>query len=239
MYPEKQNSSSEFDDLMTSTFWQENLRDLNEYLIDSLERAGEPPVLEGNLFYGHMARDFHKSGYLERADTKRRNFFKLAQKSNCLFEIGVNGGHSLLLALLANPELKCIGVDICARPNKKWAPVEVYVPAAFNWLKYKFADRVQLIKGNSLIEAPTFQINKPNTVVDMLHLDGAKNTHLREVLALNDLLPSGAFIVHDDINLRAVRISDRQLRKLGITQPIDYTSTGLLECSDHVVRVKR
>ncbi len=155
-----------------------------------------------------------------------------------MFEIGVNAGHSMLLALMANPELKCVGVDICTRLYTRWARVDIYVPAAFDWLKYKFRDRVKLIVGNSLVEAPLFQINNPDERIDFLHFDGSKDTHAKEVLALNSILPSGAFIIHDDINMRDVRRSDRRLRKIGATQPLDYASNGLVECKYHVIRTK-
>ncbi|WP_299643627.1 class I SAM-dependent methyltransferase [uncultured Ruegeria sp.] len=196
----------------------------------------EPPALNGNLFYEHRATGFQTQPFIERFEPKRRNFFELARRSACLFEIGVNAGHSMLLALMANPELKCVGVDVCQRLNRRWARVDIYVPAAFNWLRYKFPDRVELIKGNSLIEAPAYALRHPDAKIDFLHLDGAKDTHLREVLALHALMPSGAFIVHDDFNLRPVRIADRQLRRLNFSKPIDYSEFGLTDCEFHLVR---
>ena len=227
---------SDYDDLLSSAQWNENLRDLNQYVAHSLAQVGEPPALNGNLFYEHRATGFQTQPFIERFEPKRRNFFELARRSTRLFEIGVNAGHSMLLALMANPEIKCVGVDVCQRLNRRWARVDIYVPAAFNWLRYKFPDRVELIKGNSLIEAPAYALRHPDAKIDFLHLDGAKDTHLREVLALHALMPSGAFIVHDDSNLRPVRIADRQLRRLNFSKPIDYSEFGLTDCEFHLVR---
>ena len=171
-------------------------------------------------------------------DPKRRNFFELARRSSHLFEIGVNGGHSMLLALMANPALKCTGVDVCKQLRPRWARVDIYVPAAFAWLKYKFRDRVEFITGNSLVEAPAYQLAHPDAQIDFLHLDGSKNTHLRECLAVHPVLSPGAYVVHDDYNLRSVRMSDRQLRKIGMTGEIAYADHGLIECDTHIVRAK-
>ena len=227
---------SNYDDLLSSDQWKENLRDLNQYLAESLTRVGEAPVLNGNLFYDHLAKDFDTLPLTEQFDSKRRNFFELARRSTRMFEIGVNGGHSMMLALMANPELKCVGIDVCEKLSRRWARVDIYVPAAFNWLRYKFADRVQLIKGNSLVETPRYRLENPSVQVDFLHLDGAKNTHVQEVLGIRDLMPAGAFIVHDDFNLRTVRVADRQLRRINATQPLNYSANGLVDCDHHVVR---
>ncbi len=231
-------SGAKFDDLMASNEWNANLQDLNRYIVDTLTRANEPPILNGNLFYGHLVRDFHTLPLDERFDQKRRNVFEVARRSTCMLEIGVNAGHSMLLALMANPELKCIGIDVCQKLNRRWARVDLYVPAAFNWLRYKFGDRVQLIKGNSLVEVPSFSLRNPDAVVDFLHLDGAKDTHMQEFLAIRRHMPAGAYVVHDDAHLRNVRIADRQLRRIRATAPLDYEANGLQDCEHHVIRAK-
>ena len=230
--------ASDYDDLIASAQWSENLNGLNHYIVDALERVGEPAVLNGNLFYGHKVKDFHRLSADERFEPKRRNFFELARRSSSFFEIGVNGGHSMLLAMMANPNLKCVGVDVCAKLSRNWARVDIYVPAVFDWFKYKFPGQVRMIKGNSLVEVPSYQIENTNEQIDFLHLDGAKDTHLREVLSIERMWSPGAFVVHDDFNLKPVRRSDRQLRKLGVTQPLDYASFGLVESANHIVRVK-
>ena len=150
--------------------------------------------------------------------------------------MGVNGGHSLLLALMANPELRCVGVDVCARLDPSWARVDIYVPAAFDWLEANFPGRVETIAGNSLVVAPQYALDHPDAGIDVLHLDGAKDTHLREVLALRDAMRPGAFVVHDDFNARPVRRCDRQLRRIRITQEIDPGEAGLVETRWHTVR---
>ncbi|WP_170443448.1 class I SAM-dependent methyltransferase [Ruegeria arenilitoris] len=232
------NRAADYNDLITSSSWKDTLQDLNDYIVDNLARAGEPAVINGNLFYKHLERDFHNLPLNTEFESKRRNFFELARRSTCLFEIGVNAGHSMLLALMANPELKCVGLDVCERLNQRWARVDIYVPAAFNWLRYKFGDRVELIKGNSLIETPRFQLENPDATVDFLHLDGSKDTHLREAIAIGGLMPTDGFVVHDDFQMRNVRVADRQLRRINFSKPLDYQSNGLVECDFHIIRAK-
>ena len=49
-------------------------------------------------------------------------------------------------------------------------------------------------------------------------------------------MKSGAYVVHDDFNARPVRLSDRQLRRIKITQEIDFDELGLVENRWHTVR---
>lgn len=228
--------SDAFDDVMHSQAWREKLLDLNATIADCLRRNDEPVRMNGNLFYRHKQRDFYDQPWIPDFDAKRRNFFTLARRSEKLFEIGVNGGHSMLLALMANPDLKCVGIDVCAQLDPSWARVDIYVPAAFRWLETNFPGRVELLTGNSLVVAPHYALDHSGAGIDFLHLDGAKDTHLREVLALRDVMKNGAYIVHDDFNARPVRLSDRQLRRIKITQEIDFEEAGLIENRWHTVR---
>ncbi len=225
-----------YDDLLASQAWRDNLADLNETIADSLRQHDVPVMMNGNLFYNHKKRDFPALPFVAEFEDKRRNFFELARRSSRLFEIGVNGGHSLLLALMANPDLHAIGIDVCAQLDPRWARVDIYVPAAFRWLEKTFLGRVQMIAGNSLVAVPEYCLANPDAGVDFLHLDGAKDTHLREVLGMRDAMQAGAFVVHDDFNAKPVRLSDRQLRRIGVTRPLDYEEHGLRETRWHVVR---
>jgi predicted O-methyltransferase YrrM len=225
-----------YDDLMHSAAWRDKLADLNEAIGDSLRRQDEPVRMNGNLFYRHKQVDFHTHPFVPDFEPKRRNFVTMARRSTTLFEVGVNGGHSMLLALMANPALKCVGVDVCAQLDPSWARVDIYVPAAFAWLAANFPGRVETITGNSLVVAPQYALDHPDADIDFLHLDGAKDTHLREVLALRGAMRPGAFVVHDDFNARPVRRSDRQLRRIRITEEVDFDEVGLIENRWHTVR---
>ena len=127
-----------YDDLVNCGFWQSALTDLNTHLVHAIIEKGHAPELNGNLFYAHKDAEFQNKPPAPRLEDKRRNLFKLAKRSTHMFEVGVNGGHSLFLALCANPGLNVTGVDICKQVEPSWARVDVYVPAAFDWLTRKF-----------------------------------------------------------------------------------------------------
>lgn len=226
-----------YDDLIACDAWQAGLQDLNAHLATSLTDAGQATELNGNLFYEHLDAEFRNRGLTPRFDGKRRNLFKLAKESEHMFEVGVNGGHSLYLALSANPELRVTGVDICKQVQPSWGRVDIYVPAAFEWLNNSFPGRCSFIAGNSLVELPRYVEEDPGETVDLLHLDGAKNTHLREFLAIRPLMSEGAVLLQDDTNTKPVRQSMRQILKLGFAKRADTDETDLLEIPGHKVLI--
>lgn len=238
-YMQLSEVDEQYDAMLASQEWRNAVRSLNHCLADQLKAAGVPQLLNGNLFYGHRKPGWVDGAYLAEFDKKRRNFFAMARYSSLLLEIGVNGGHSLLLALMSNPDLKVIGIDVCKRLARNWAHVEVYVPAAFKWLKNHFPDRVSCIHGNSLLEIPRLSVMQPNLSVDMYHLDGDKFTHLQEVVTGHNILASDALIIHDDINLGPVRKADRRLRKINLTRRVDLEELGLRETVWQGIRRKQ
>ncbi|MEO0654696.1 MAG: class I SAM-dependent methyltransferase [Pseudomonadota bacterium] len=223
-----------YDALVASAAWRDALDDLNQTLRQSLEAAGENPVLQGNVFYHSHQERFWEAAPDPEMEVKRRNLFVIAQNATHLFEIGVNGGHSLLLMLMANPALKAVGVDICQRVQKQWAPVEVYTPVAGKWLEIHFPGRVRFITGNSLIETPRYAVENPKRHIDAVHLDGAKVTHFRELVSIRPVLTPDAFIVHDDTGIASVKKAIRQEEKLKMIRPVE-PELGIVENDYHRV----
>ncbi len=222
-----------FEEMSACPAWRDGLASLNQHLADALNIAKAEVSLNGNLFYAHKDLKFREKPLLEDYEGKRRNLFKLAQGSGNFLEVGVNGGHSLFLALSANPKLTCIGVDICAQLSPEWARVDIYVPAAFEWLSAAFPGRTQFITGNSLVELPKYVLDHPDARVDLLHLDGAKDTHLREFLAVQPVLIRGAHVIVDDTNTRPVKQSMRQMLQLRFAQHVDAQALGLETAFGH------
>ena len=163
----------------------------------------------------------------------------MATQSKSLLEIGVNGGHSLLLALMANPNLEVYGIDVCERLGRDWSHVEVYVPAAFTWLQYHFPGRTKFIRGNSLVEVPKLSLERPDLRFGMYHLDGSKFTHLQELVSAYHILEDNALIVHDDSNLGPVKRGDRKLRLIGLTREFEQENIGLRLTDHHRIRQKQ
>lgn len=223
-----------YDALIASKDWQDKLTDLNHTLRDCLIAAGEQPVLQGNVFYHSFQEDFWNADPDPEMEVKRRNLFIVAQNSSHVFEIGVNGGHSLLLMLMANPDLKVVGVDLCERVQKQWAPVEVYVEVAGKWLEINFPGRVKFIKGHSLVETPRYAIENPKRHIDAVHLDGAKVTHFRELCGIRPVLTPDAFVIHDDTGITSVKKAIRHETQLRMIRPVE-PELGLVENEFHQI----
>lgn len=126
-------------------------------------QASKSP-LEGNLFYHHHDADFatKTSGDPRRAP-KRRNLHRALYFKKSLLEIGLNAGHSALLALSTNPVLKYVGVDICKN---------TYTRSAANYLKSVFGDRFELIEGDSRSVLPYLRSHRRDLSFDAFHVDG-------------------------------------------------------------------
>ena len=234
-----QDVDHHYERLISSAEWEDALSSLNAFLAKSLEDAGKPVRLNGNLFYGHNRTNWAQESYVPAFDMKRRNFFAMATQSKSLLEISVNGGHSLLLALMANPNLEVYGIDVCERLGRDWSHVEVYVPAAFTWLQYHFPGRTKFIRGNSLVEVPKLSLERPDLRFGMYHLDGSKFTHLQEVVSAYHILEDNALIVHDDSNLGPVKRGDRKLRLIGLTREFEQENIGLRLTDHHRIRQKQ
>lgn len=229
------NGFGSYEEMISDPLWQERLSSLNAALVNSMEDLGSKPVLNGNIFYDHKDPDFRDNGLVARFEAKRKNIFNLSRRLTSFLEVGVNGGHSLFLALSANPDIKVIGIDVAERLDPDWAPVERYVPAAFDWLHREFPGRCVFIKGNSLVELPRFVLDHPSMVIDAVHLDGAKNTHLRELLAVLPLMRKGGYAIFDDANTAPVRKGIDQVKALNIARPRDLTHLGLERTPGHRV----
>lgn len=224
-----------YEEMIGDPKWRKRLRALNMALLDSMSGFDGERSINGNIFYARQDPGFVDLDLAERFEAKRRNLFSLSRQISTLLEVGVNGGHSLFLALSANPALRVIGIDVAERLQDSWAPVDLYVPAAFDWLTAEFPDRCTFIKGNSLVELPRYVIENPDATIDAVHLDGSKDTHLRELLAILPLMKKGGFVIFDDANTRPVSRGIAQVMALNIARPRDLSHLGLARTPGHKI----
>jgi predicted O-methyltransferase YrrM len=210
-------------EVLQSKRFENNLRTLNASLIESLNKKNYRPVLLGNLFYDHLEFNFHTHTLNSLLDEKRKRLFDVARKSTSVFEVGVNGGHSALLMLEANPELIYTGIDIASfYPQEPLCHPEVYVPAAFSCLHEIYSKRVSFITGNSILEIPNYCKNIHEPHIDLLHLDGAKGLYEKDFYAILPALKNNAYVVFDDTQQPVVQgLVDRLLAK-GIVIKSEY-----------------
>ncbi|MGO9419304.1 class I SAM-dependent methyltransferase [Roseiarcus sp.] len=136
-----------------------------------VERSGE--VLEGNIFYPDLDRNFVGKPPAAALAPARRNVWRAVRFKQRLLEVGVNAGHSALLALSANPKLEYYGVDILAHS---------YTVQCVDFLKGEFPGRVHLYPGDSREVLP-WLTDRSDVGFDLFHVDGG---HTDEV-CLSDM----------------------------------------------------
>ena len=93
----------------------------------------------------------------------RRNAWRAVRFKERLLEVGVNAGHSALLALSSNPRLEYYGVDIMSH---------AYTAECVDFLKGEFPGRVHLFTGDSREVLPWLVSRRAELAFDIFHVDG-------------------------------------------------------------------
>jgi hypothetical protein len=146
-----------------SDAFKERLQTLNALV----KKAGEP--LEGNIFYADEERDFDGRPPAADLAPARRNVWRAVRFKERMLEVGVNAGHSALLALSSNPRLQYYGVDIVSHG---------YTLPCVDFLKGEFPGRVHLFPGDSREVLPWLADRNAELGFDILCVDGG---HTSEV----------------------------------------------------------
>ena len=118
------------------------------------------------------------------------------------------------LSLMSNDKLKIYGNDIAEfyQPCNNCHP-EIYVLKAAKILKELFNERFIFIKGNCLIEIPMFVNDNTDIQIDIVHIDGDKNTYKQDFLNIMPILSDEAIIIFDDSNINIVQDTVNDLIK--------------------------
>ena len=204
-----------YNEIIESDEFNQKLKILNNRLKQALLDKGFKPLIIGGLFYDHMEKygiPFYSSPLNEECDQKRRRFFKAAQQSNNMFEVGLNGGHSAFLALMANPDIVVTSNDLA---EQFIVHPEIYTIEAAKTLKEHFGDRFNFIKGDCLVEVPRFVSSNKDVRLDLLHIDGAKHTYKQDFMNLLPLLKKDSLIIFDDFQQRGIRLQVKALMREG------------------------
>jgi hypothetical protein len=130
-------------------------------IAELVKQSGER--LEGNIFFGDLKDryvDEPPDGELAPA---RRNVWRAVRFKERLLEVGVNAGHSALLALSSNPRLEYYGVDIMSH---------AYTEPCVDFLKGEFPGRVHLFTGDSREVLPWLVSRRAELAFDIFHVDG-------------------------------------------------------------------
>lgn len=214
-----------YDQILASDVWQSYLRALNQALVESLEAVGETPLIGGSPFYRHMQHGSIVTGkFTTRNDIKRRRLFDLARLGTHWFEIGVNGGHGLLLVKAANPDLKCTGIDICQTIGAGNPRADIYCPVAMRWLENRFPGDMQFMIGSSSDLLPGFVRDNPDMRIDILRLDGARKFFFSDFMTLRPLLHKDSYVVFDEPSWPLCRETVQKLMDMGELRPDPHFS---------------
>lgn len=155
--------------------------------LNSIVRDSGAP-LEGNLCYlHHQANISSDSPLVAEKEPLRANFLQLVRRSSRLLEIGFNAGHSAALALMENPGLRYIGVDIGINP---------YSRACANALSEIFGSAFSVTFGDSRVVLAGRLIDDA-CLPDLIHVDGGHDF----ATARLDLLSVAAFCRSDTLVL--------------------------------------
>lgn len=127
--------------------------------------------------------------YCVKMYPKQEMLYHLAKNSNSVLEIGTYMGHSLLIMLLANPQLHITSVDL----------VDTYARPSTDLLKTYFPkSKIEFIHGDSLDVLPSL-----SKKFDLFHIDGHHlEEHIRKEVQECERLSDQKIvrIVFDDIH---------------------------------------
>lgn len=125
--------------------------------------------------------------YEPRMLKKQEALFEVGKKSTRVLEVGVYLGHSLLILLLSNPNLKIVGIDNDAR----------FSPFAVQYLNKHFGNRIEFHLGDS-----TAVLSQPEKLglFDCIHIDADHQEApvRREFELAKPLAKPNAYFVFDD-----------------------------------------
>ena len=116
-------------------------------------------VLEGKWIDGWGSYMFNGLSYVYQRETlkKQEVLFRVGKEVNNILEVGVYVGHSLLILLASNPNLKITCIDIDGR----------YSPKVVDYLNKHFNNRVTFILGDAVT---SMKLLAPSQF-DMIHID--------------------------------------------------------------------
>lgn len=154
-------------------------KNCGSYLIDGQSTCYEPKMLD-----------------------KQIALYNVSKKATNALEVGVHGGHSLLIMLLANPMISITAIDIGIWPHTR---------LCVDYLNKHFGHRIHYIEGDSakVLEQLCIRL----APYDLIHLDGA---HCYDYVALETnharrLGTKNAIIVYENYDSGIKKYVDEQI----------------------------
>jgi predicted O-methyltransferase YrrM len=153
--------------------------------------------IEGGLMYQHVQEYRVTDGPDPRRTQKLTNFLLACSSAKRMLEIGSNAGHSVLLALSANPELVVYSNDIFHHH---------YTERCLSYLKGVFGNRLHVLPGDSREVVPLLATHH-SLQFDLLHVDGGHGESLCRTDIANCLRIAGrrSMMLVDDTSADHIR----------------------------------
>ena len=146
-------------------------------------------ALDGKFNHGWGSYLFDGNTYRYNREmlTKQEALYQAGEKSNNILEVGVYLGHSLLILLLSNPNLKITCVD---NDNR-------FSPKVVDYLNKEFNNRVTFHLGDATSVINSLQ---PENKFDFVHIDADHNNDavLKQFYASRKVSTDDAYFVFDD-----------------------------------------
>jgi hypothetical protein len=145
-------------------------------------------VLEGKWIHGWGSYLFNGQTYTYQRDTlkKQEALFRVGQASTHILEVGVYVGHSLLILLISNPDLKITCIDIDGR----------YSPKVVDYLNTHFGNRITFHLGDAVTIMKTMDTDSFDAIhIDADHVIPAVTAQFSEATRLAKI---GSYVVFDD-----------------------------------------
>jgi hypothetical protein len=172
-----------------SAAFVERLARLNRFVRES----GEP--IEGGIFYWDNDPNYENSPPAATLAPARRNLWRATRFKISMIEIGVNAGHSALVALSGNDDLTYHGVDIASHK---------YTEKCVGYLMDEFPGRVHFHRGDSREVLPRLAAHRPDLDFDIFHVDGGHTSEICRADVANCLSlagrGAGKHLLLDDIH---------------------------------------
>ena len=144
-------------------------------------------VLEGQFWHGCGSYLFDGQSYKYQKETlkKQEALFKAGKQCSRVLEIGVYLGHSLLILLLSNPDLRIDCIDIDSR----------FSPKVVEYLNSVFNNRISFYLGSAKDMIPRM-VNK----YDLIHIDADHNHDavIEQFTLSKTLADPRAWVIFDD-----------------------------------------
>ena len=154
--------------------------------------ANALPRFNGSLFYRHMQGTLLSQSKLmsRNASVRKRAASWIAASVKCI-QVGIDGGHMILLSCCMNPKLAISAADPCVAKSDTAPRQDIYTQASITCLNEMFPKRVQLMAGR-----PNLILSKHvKTKAQLLHIDGVSPKIYRTIGALRPVLDKDCLLL--------------------------------------------